>query len=457
MEENTTPSGSIDTKGRAEVRCMQGGGCMVRRVILVAMTVAFLAAFAAVAAPKTILYHYHWTETIYDKINANAVKLFEAKHPNVEVKLVLLPDGDRVNIIRTVLAANGSIDSFALNNGESAEFLSAGQMVPLMPEAFGKSSVDDVVKMWTPGAIETCGGFWDGQYYGVPFELSDYVAWVNIADMKAAGLNPAKDKPKTWDQFVEVAKKLVKEEGGTRVRNGFMCNSKEAVFNFLVLSAMMEQLGLDWGTEKGLIASMDQTDTLVRGMKTYTDFVTASKIWDPALADNDREGFGNNKTGMFLTGGTWYWGVLDTYSVKRKDVEPFPYPRFLDGKDIGGVGYGYCLYVSKLAKDPKLTFQFLDAMASQPNEFIKQGYHQPRMWLSNGKRALDDTLAKKYIPYYDQVFKGELAKTAVWLSSTKGNQVRDIVWQAISKVIFENSSVEDAVAGLQSDIKNLYQ
>ena len=50
-------------------------------------------------------------------------------------------------------------------------------------------------------------------------------------------------------------------------------------------------------------------------------------------------------------------------------------------------------------------------MASQPNEFIKQGYHQPRVTLSNGKQALDPTLARKYIPYYDQVFEGELAKT----------------------------------------------
>ena len=160
---------------------------------------------------------------------------------------------------------------------------------------------------------------------------------------------------------------------------------------------------------------------------------------------------------MFLTGGTWYWGVLDTYSVKRKDVEPFPYPRFKDGKDIGGVGYGYCLYVSRLAKDPTLTFEWLDTMASQPNEFIKQGYHQPRVTLSNGKQALDPTLARKYIPYYDQVFKGELAKPAVWLSSTKGNQVTSAVWDAISRVIFQNMSVEDSVTQLQSDIKGIYQ
>ena len=65
--------------------------------------------------------------------------MFEKKHPDVEVKLVLLPDGDRANIIRTVLAANGQIDSFALSNGESAEFLSAGQAGSIDPEGFGKS------------------------------------------------------------------------------------------------------------------------------------------------------------------------------------------------------------------------------------------------------------------------------------------------------------------------------
>jgi hypothetical protein len=34
--------------------------------------------------------------------------------------------------------------------------------------------------------VETCGGTWDGQYYGIPFELSDYVAWINVAFMREA-------------------------------------------------------------------------------------------------------------------------------------------------------------------------------------------------------------------------------------------------------------------------------
>jgi ABC-type glycerol-3-phosphate transport system substrate-binding protein len=428
---------------------------MAKRVLVLVMALMLLVSFAF-AAKKTIV-HYHWTETLYDPINTKAKVAFEASHPDVDVKLLFLPDGDRKNIIRTVLAANGNIDSFALNNGESAEFLGAGQMTPIDPKGFGKSNIQDVVNMWTPGAIETCGGTWEGKYYGIPFELSNYVAWINVAFMKEAGMNPKTDKPKTWDQFTAVGKKLMKSSGGTTVRNGFMCNAKTGDFSYLVVLNMMEQLGAEWGNEKGLVASMDKPQVLARGLRTFTDFVVKDKIWDPALAESDRDGFGTGKSAMFLTGGTWYWGVADYWKMPRTDIEPFAYPRFKDGKDIGGVGYGYCLYVSKIAKDPALTFEWLDTMASQPNEFIKVGYHQPRKTLSNGSQALDPVLARSSIPYYDEVFKGELAKTAVWLSSTKGNQVTSTVWDAISRVIYEGGKVEDSVATLAKEIKAIYQ
>lgn len=434
----------------------------MKKLLFVGLMLAILASMVMAggqeeAAETKRIVHFHWTETTYDKINNNAVNLFQAKHPEVEVKILLLPDGERATKIRTALAADGEIDSFALNNGEAAEFHSTGQMVPIIPSAFGKSSMQEVVDMWTPGAINTCGGVWQGEYYGIPFELSNYVAWINTAFMEEAGLDPANDKPATWDEFAEIGKKLVKEEGGVRVRNGFMSNSKEGIFSFLVQLNMMEQLGLDWGSEEGLMASLDETAALERGLDTFTGFVVDSEIWDPALADNDREGMGNGKTAMFLTGGSWYWGVLDTYSVPREDVEPFNYPRFPDGLDIGGVGYGYCLYVSRLAKDPELTFEWLDTMASQPNEFIKHGYHQPRKTLSDGSQGLDPVLAVDSIPYYNEVFKGELAKTAVWLSSTKGAQVTSAVWDAISAVIYQGGSVEDAVAQMQDDIDSIYQ
>ncbi len=435
----------------------------MKRLLVVVLLIAGVTVFSfstgksESTAQKITITHVGWTETSNDKIELEAVNQFQAKHPNVTVKLQLVPNEDRLPKIRTALAANGDLDSFAMNNGESAEFFEAGQVVPIDPQGFGKSTIQEVLDMWEPGALQRVGAYWEGKYYGLPWELSDYVAWINVADMKAAGLDPATDLPKTWDDFVRVGKKLVVESGGIRTRNGFATNAKASIFSFLIMSAMMEQLGLDWGTEKGLLASMDNTAALAKGMKTFTDFVVASKIWDPSVSPEDREGFGDNKTAMFLTGGTWYWGVLDTYSVPRKDVRPFAYPRFADGKDVGGMGYGAAQYVTRLAKNPKLTWEWLDTITSFTKEFEKLGTIQPRIKLSDGSQAFDPSIVKQSIPYYDEVFRPELARTASWLVSTKSAQVEDAVWQAISSVIYSNGSVDAAVSKLQSDIRAIYK
>jgi ABC-type glycerol-3-phosphate transport system substrate-binding protein len=138
----------------------------MRKLLLVVLVLALIGSFVWASgqkeAEKKTIVHFHWTETTYDKINANAAQVFMQEHPNVEVQILLLPDSDRAAKIRTALAANGEIDSFALSNGESAEFLGAGQMVEIIPAAFGKSSVQQVVDMWTPGAIETCPTTWPG-------------------------------------------------------------------------------------------------------------------------------------------------------------------------------------------------------------------------------------------------------------------------------------------------------
>ena len=428
----------------------------MKKFFVVAAAAILAAAGAAGAAPTVTLTHYHWTTVTFDDLNRRAAADFMAHNPGVEVKLMLLPESSIPTILRTLTASGIPVDSFALSNGESAEFLAASQMVPIIPGAFGKASIAEVLAMWTPGAFEACGGTWDGTYYGIPFELSNYVGWVNVADMREAGLDPARDKPRTWEQFVQLALKLTKVEGGRTVRNGFMCNARNGLFDFLVLAAMMQQLGLDWGSEKGLVASMDRPQVLARGLRTFTEFVTKSRIWDPGFADDDRVGFAENKSAMFLTGGAWFVGLLQGAPVPLADAEPFPYPRFADGKDIGGVGYGYCLFVSRQSRNPALAFRFLDAMASQPNEFIRYGYYQPRRALSNGSPAVDPDLARRYVPFYDQVFRPELSKTSTWLVSTRNSQVIDLVWSAITRVIYERSTVEDSVAALQRDIRGLF-
>jgi multiple sugar transport system substrate-binding protein len=425
----------------------------MRRFALLAAALLAVASLASAggqkeagAEAKKRIVHYHWTETVYDKINQAAADKFMSTHPNVEVKLLLYSDQDRATKIRTTLAADGEIDSFALYNAEAPEFLLNGQVVEIIPAAFGKSSLQEVRDMWNPGSFKSTGAVWEGKYYGIPFELSNYAGWINTRFMKEAGLNPVSDIPKTWADFVSVAKKMTVDTGGVRSRNGFGTNT-EGEFIFELLHTFAEQKGLDWPTEAGYLKSLD-TPEMAEALKTFTDFVTESKIWDTGLFQDDREAFGNGLTATFLTGGTWYWGVLDNYSVPREDVTPFRYPRFPGGKDVGGVGYGYAVYVSRLARDPKLTFEWLNTMTSQPNEFIKYGYFQPR-------KSLDQSLAAQYIPKYEQVFRAELATTAAYLATTKFKEFQDATKAAFFRVIYEGVSVKDSLKTLKKDAEGI--
>ncbi len=412
-------------------------------ILLLVLSVALVFAAGKAETGKKKITHYHWTETSYDKINNNAVKMFQEKHPDVEINMLLLADADRANQIRIALASKGEIDSFALSDGESAEFHTAGMMREIDPKGFGKSSVAEVVDMWEPNSIEISGGYWDGKYYGIPFELSNYVAWINTKYMKEAGLDPVADIPKTWDDFVNVGKKMTVDQGGVRVRNGFATNSKAAIFPFLIMHSIAAQLGFDWMTEEGMKKSVnDPKIALV--ITTMTDMATKHKIWDPGLFDDEREGFGTGKTATFLTGGSWYWGVLDSWGVSRDDVAAMAYPRMAGGLDYGGIGYGYCLFVSTLAKDPTLTWEFLDTLASQPDEFIKLGYNQPR-------KTLDKVLAAASIPAYD-IFSSETAKASPTLKSVHYNEITDMMWAAATRVMFEGMDVNRSVDILRNDV-----
>ena len=60
-----------------------------------------------------------------------------------------------------------------------------------------------------------------------------------------------------------------------------------------------------------------------------------------------------------------------------------------------------------------------------------------------------------YNPYYDERFRDEPVKNALWLSSTKGPQVIDALWVAISRAMYEGDIIEYFHTKLQSDIGSI--
>ena len=409
------------------------------------ISLAILIAFGSVSFAKEVIRHIHWTQPPYDEIIMGTAKDFMSENPNVEIKIQLVADADMPTKVRTALTANG-VETFAMPNMQSPWFMANGTTAEIIPSAFGKNSIQEVVDMWLPGAIKKTGGFYEGKYYGIPHEMSNYAAWVNIDHMKKAGLDPKKDIPTTWQEFKLLGKILTEKNGDQITRNGFAINTKAAIFPFLILHSLMQQKGLDWSSEKGLYSSLDTKEAL-EAFSTFTNWATKDGIFDPGLFENEREGFGNGLTSQFLTGGTWYWGVLDGYSVKRDEVMPIKYPRFKDGKNIGGVAYGYCVFVSKQAKNKELAWKWLNYLENRPEKYIVHGWFQPR-------KTLDKKLAAKYIPNYE-VFGEEFEYAAAIIASANFAEIQDAVGASVQRVLFEDISNEESLSMLKDDVGSI--
>ena len=420
----------------------------MKKLIFTVTTLFLFSVFSVLYGEDIEISHIHWTQPPFDDIVMKTAKDFMAKHPNVKVKIQLYADADMPTKVRTALTAGGDVDTFAMPNMQSPWFMANDTVAEIMPSAFGKSNIDEVIKMWMPGSIKKTGGFYEGKYYGIPHEMSNYAAWINTAHMREAGLDPKKDIPKSWQDFKRVAKLMTVKNSGVITRNGFAINTKAAVFPFLILHSLMQQKGQDWSSEKGLHKSLS-TKKGLEAFTTFTNWATKDGIFDPGLFDNEREGFGNGLTSTFLTGGTWYWGVLDGYSVPRKDVTPMKYPRFSDGKDVGGVAYGYCVFVTKQSKNKEMAWKWLNFLENRPEEYIVHGYFQPRL-------SLDKSLAAKYIPSYE-VFGEELKTAAAILASPKLSEIQDAVGAAVQRVLFQNMSNEDSLGMLKDDVENILE
>jgi len=419
----------------------------MKKATILTLVLFLLAAF--VWAQKISIVHICWSEKTIDVLQPEVANKFMAKYPNVEVKLLLYAHPDTTNKIRLTLATGGDVDTFALSNFDSSEFLNNGSCMEIMPQAFGKKTVKEVVDMWEPGSIEVTGGAWKGKYYGLPFELSSYAAWVNTKHMTEAGLNPKTDLPKYWDQFAELTRKLTVDQGGVRVRNGFAMNPKTGLFMTLVYSSFMEGQGLSWASDEDFLKSLD-SPKVATALASLTDFVTKYKSWNPGLFDDDREGFGNGLTSTFLTGGTWYWSVLASYKIPKEDVTPIPYPRYRGGKDVGSPGYGACCFVNKATKNPLWAWRWADFQASFPNEWMARGtVNQPR-------KTQDKSLARKYIPSPDAFF-ADFNKSATCLSSVHFNEISDAVHAFFSRVAFEGMSTDQSLERLKEDAHSILQ
>src|SRR5437660_10411553 len=186
----------------------------MKRLIGIALAALVVAATPALALTELTFYYPIAVGGPLTKVVDNLVAGFEQEHTDVRVHASYAGNYDDARIkALAALKAGQPAQMSVLFSIDLYELLEQDAIV-----AFDDIGAD---KTWLQSFYPAlmANGTCKGKVYGIPFQRSTIVLYWNKDAFKEAGLDPEK-APASWDDMVEMSKKLVKKDGGNTTRWG---------------------------------------------------------------------------------------------------------------------------------------------------------------------------------------------------------------------------------------------
>ncbi|OIP25974.1 hypothetical protein AUK22_07390 [bacterium CG2_30_54_10] len=161
------------------------------------------------ASGRTILQFWHTYNDDEEKLLKEVIAEWEAQpaNSNWAIRPIRIPFDGHKPKIRTALTVGLGPDFARVDWSFVCELARKNACVDL--ETFGFSKISD---QYLSAPLNT--NRIDGKYYGLPDQTTCVALFYNKTIFRDANLDPEKP-PKTWDEFIETAKKLTNSEKGT--------------------------------------------------------------------------------------------------------------------------------------------------------------------------------------------------------------------------------------------------
>jgi raffinose/stachyose/melibiose transport system substrate-binding protein len=292
-------------------------------------------------------------------------KQFEAKYPNVTVKLSFRDFASWIKQAKLVAASDSAPDVFAGNQGYQldGELVKAGLVLPLdkYAKAYGwdKSYTPETMQQfeWSPDGHT----FGTGTLWGVAQSGQSTGVFVNLAKLRQAGIDPA--SLKTFDDFdkalATLRAKLPADEPVIALGNK---DQYGAIHMWGMVQGAYEpaQSIRDWIFHKDG-ATFDTAGTLqsLQKIKEWADKGYLGK-GDAFNSLNDAEAaaeFGRGK-GAFLLGGNWNASIVKDGLGKNGGF--FDMPPGKSGEHVAIGSTSTPLHISAKTKQPDLAAAYID-------------------------------------------------------------------------------------------------
>lgn len=387
-------------------------------------------------------------KAILDKVVAR----FEATHPGTKVKFISVTGDEYAAKIQAALAANQLPDVFYMGPESVRQYVDNKKVLDLAPYVTKSKNVD--FSDLYPSAVDAYR--YDGKTLGkgqaiwaLPKDFGPFAFAYNKTLFQKYGIPlPSKDKPYTWDEFIDVCKKLTKSgAGGDTFGTGL--NVHWAFIQFV------------WGNNSDFLdashTKVNVTDPkFVEALQFWADMTNKYKVTPSATQAQSLDTYQRwlkGELGFFPAGP---WDLATFNEVLKFDYDLIPWPVHTAANKTatyrGGVGWA----VAANTKDPAAAAElalYLSADKEANEMFCDQDLQIPNL----------RSLASRYTskpgnPANRQEYINIIEKTGrSWPFEYTYNRVwYDDFYVGLQKVLDGNMTAKDYCAKVQPKMqKNL--
>lgn len=290
----------------------------------------------------------------------NVVKKFEDDHPGVKVKVIVTAADQYATKLKAAITGNKMPDVFYFESGDLKAYVNSGILLNLTPY-LDKNEKVDLNNIWKYGIdLYRYDGNMAGQgdIYGMPKDVGPFALGYNKTMFEKEGIPlPDKDKPMTWDEFVDINKKLTKDTNGDgkpdQYGSGFNVN--------WALQSFVWSNGADWIDESKTKVTIDDPK-FAEALQYFADLQNVHKV-TPSIEDSQTldtyQRWMKGEMGFFPVG-PW---DMSTYETLPFDYDLIPYPAGSTGKSAtwtGSLGIG----VSSKSKAPEEAVELVNYLTA---------------------------------------------------------------------------------------------
>lgn len=374
------------------------------------------------------------------------IKEFQEIHPNVTVNVTRQGAEGLRDLVQTAFAANEGPSFFNLPIENEYQYIEAGRVAPCDYKTLGFKDAADLLDHYQDGMIDAV--VYDGDVYGLPLELTNWSIYLNKKVFRDAGLDPETDYPKTWEDMVEVSKKIIIRDGDIITRRGFDFRYKYELTYFV---PMVEQLGGALTEEEGCVNkdAWVKALTFMQNWGPQGDNLGSPTLTAPRkLFNKDNNDIAMANTGLYqesriLTDNPTFYNSGEWMVV--------PYPVFEDAvKDVAGCYYGhfYMVNADKSEREQKMSWElikyFLLSEGHAELYLTNVGLIQPLKTLMNGE-------IYQSMPYSD-VFSGDFARSHIVYYGKGAAEIQTLINSAIKSVMLQGTDPAAAYDALQKNV-----